>query len=115
MNEELTAIKAAMDNADFDTARALADAYVPAHPDEFSDYYAIVEAAESETAAHTEVVQSVEALRNAGLQSHQYRAEAFLLYRWAPLDASGASGPHVRHADEVQISASSTEPQIRNK
>lgn len=99
MNEELAAIQAAMEATDFATARDLADTYVAAHTDEFADYFAITEAAESESKALLAVVNAAAALRAAGLTAAHYRAEAFLLYRWDPQDVSGGSQPRVRNSE----------------
>lgn len=103
MNEELAAIKAAMDNLDFATARDLSTVYVNAHPDEFTDYVQMVENAETERAAMQAVVDAVEAVRNAGLVGQQYRAEAFIQHRWDPQDIGGTSEPVVRNPIEPTV------------
>ncbi len=103
MNEGLAAIKAAMENADFATARDLATNYVNARPDEFADYFAIVENADDEKTALREVVKAAAALRAAGLDAQHYRAEAFHLYRWEPQDVAGDSQPRVREAAQPTV------------
>lgn len=97
MNPELTALKEAMDGLDFVTARELATAYVAAHPDEFAEYSAMAESAETEQAAIQSVVHAVEVFRAAGLLESQYRAEAWHLHTWDPQDIGGAVRPRRRN------------------
>lgn len=103
MNDDLMAIKQAMDDLDFPTARDLAATYVPAHPEEFTDYVRMVEEAASEKDALAAVVAAVEGLRNAGLVDQQIRAEAFHLYRWEPQNINGDFEPVVRNPVEPQV------------
>ncbi|QEA10791.1 hypothetical protein [Mycobacterium phage Weirdo19] len=97
MNTELAAIKAALDEQDFATARDLATAYVTAHSEEFTDYQRIVAEAATEAEAIAAVVAAVEALRAAGLTDQQYRAEAFHLHRWNPQNIGGEFEPSIRN------------------
>lgn len=88
MNKELTALKNAMDDTDFDKARKVADAYVKAHPDEFADY--ADKTLES-------VVQAVDVFRAAGMENDQYRAEAWHLHAWEPQSIGGNVVPQKRN------------------
>lgn len=97
MNPDLQAIKDAMTNLDFDTARDLATLYVPAHPEEFVDYSQLVENAASEEEAIATVVQAIEVMRSAGMILQQYRGEAFCLYRWEPQSIGATTEPVVRN------------------
>lgn len=88
MNEELQAIKAAMEAADFDQARALSDAYVTAHPEEFTKF---------EGMDLAEVVTAVEKARDVDHDEvKQYTAEAFHLYTWPGQTIGGAVVPEKR-------------------
>ncbi|AZS06590.1 hypothetical protein SEA_JACOREN57_23 [Mycobacterium phage JacoRen57] len=97
MNEELQAIKNAMNNLDFDTARDLAAVYVPAHREEFVDFIEMVETSANELEAIARVVKAIETLRDAGLTLQQYRGEAFHLFRWDPQSIGGTTEPIVRN------------------
>src|SRR5665213_429097 len=96
MNQELQALKAAMDAMDFDTARELATAYVNAHPDEFTEYAALTESAESDQKAIEAVVADVEHYRSQGRLESQYRAEAWHLHTWEPQQIGVTVGPQRR-------------------
>lgn len=108
MNTELAAIKQAIDDQDFATARDLSTNYVTAHPDEFASYVAVVEIASDERAAKREVVKRISVFRSMGMEEDQYRAEAFQLHRWEPEIIGGASFPIIRN-DLV-----GTQPVVRN-
>ncbi|ABD58633.1 gp34 [Mycobacterium phage PLot] len=97
MNTELQAIKDAMNALDFDTARDLAKLYVENHPEEFVDYYQIVEESANEEEAIAKVVTSIEVLRAAGLTQQQYRGETFHLFRWDPQNIGATTEPVVRN------------------
>lgn len=96
MNPELQALKTAMDAGDFDTARELATDYVTAHPDEFTEHQTNTDNAETDHQAHQQAVKAVSAFRNAGMLDSQYRAEAWLLHTWEPLQIGAVMGPHRR-------------------
>lgn len=87
MNKELEKLKKAMDAADFDKARELADTYVQAHPDEFNDFAEL---------SIESVVQAVDVFRAAGMTDNQYRAEAWHLYKWAAQEIGAAAAPTLR-------------------
>lgn len=107
MQEQLQAIKDAMDRLDFATARDLSTNYVRGHPEEFTDYVAMVNDSANESEAIAKVVEAVEKLRDAGLVEHQMRAEAFHFYRWHPQNIGGTFAPTVRPEAAVH-------PTVRN-
>lgn len=88
MNQQLEAIKIAMDDLDFNAARALSDTYVAAHPEEFTEYADM---------AIESVVQAVDVFRAAGMVDHQYRAEAWHLHTWEPQTIGGGFQPSLRN------------------
>lgn len=91
MNPELEAIKQAMDNTngdrDIDQARALADAYVTAHPDEFGHL---------QTMPIETVVATIDVFREAGDDDSQWRVEAWLLHRYEPQTIGGPVTARIR-------------------
>lgn len=72
---------------DEDEARALADAYVAEHPDEFT---------ELATMTLEQCVESVEVFRAAGFADSQWRVEAWLLHHFEPQNIGGTVAPTVR-------------------
>lgn len=113
MNEQLEALKTAMDSGDWDSARDLATAYVTGHPDEFDDYRRIVAEAPDEKTALEKVAASCEALLLAGLHDLYYHAEAFQLHRWQPMDVGGSIQPQVRN-ELPAPPAPAQQPKVRN-
>lgn len=92
MNPELAAIKDAMDKdtgdgRDAELARTLADAYVAAHPEEFT------------VLANTNIelcVASVDMFRNNGAEDDQWRVEAWLLHHFEPQTIGGPVVAQIR-------------------
>lgn len=92
MNTELQAIKDAVDaevgdGSDFDGARDLADSYVKANPDKFTEY---------EGKDIPSLVKMVDVFRDAGLEDSQWTVEAWLLHRFEPQNIGGANQPQLR-------------------
>ena len=92
MNAELEAIKDSWDEStgqgrDDATTRALCDAYVAAHPEEF---------AELEGKTLEEVVNALSVFRNAGLEEEQWRCEIWQLHHWEPQNIGGTYQAQVR-------------------
>jgi len=92
MNAELEKIADAWDKntgdgRDDKGTRALCDAYVAAHPDEFT---------ELATLSLEDLVTSVSTFRNANLEESQWRVEVYLLYKFAPQQIGGEYQPQLR-------------------
>lgn len=92
MDKALEAIKNAMDKAvgdgrDDPEARRLADMYVEAYPEKFTQMRNL--------SVH-ELVQSVEVFRNANMADSWWAVEAWLLHHFEPLSVGGAFQPTVR-------------------
>lgn len=90
MNAELEAIKAAWDKAtgrnDAET-RALCDAYVEAHPDEFVDLL---------DKPLPTVVEALSLFREAGMETEMWRCEVWQLHHWEPQNIGGTYEAQVR-------------------
>lgn len=90
-SDPLEAIASAMDNSegtrDLSAARALADAYVAANADQFT-----------ELASKTldECVVAVDVFRSAGMTAEQWKVETWLLHQWEPQNIGGVAAPTVR-------------------
>lgn len=115
MIQELQDLKKAMEAGAFDTAREIADTYVVMHPDEFNDHYGHVANAANEAEALATIVNMCEKLRDAGLEEHQLRAEAFHLHRWHPQDIGGVYQPAVREDGDEDLPAPAAQPKVRNQ
>jgi hypothetical protein len=92
MNADLEAIKEAMDKAtgdgrDHSEACTLADAYVAAHPEQFTDLAAM---------PLDKCVTAVDAFRAAGMDEAQWQVEAWLLHRFLPQNIGGTAQAAVR-------------------
>lgn len=87
MNSELEAIKTAVEGGDFTQARTLADKYVKAHPDQFTD---------EQTMSIEDCVTSVDVFRAAGKESALWQAEAWLLHRFEAQQIGGNYQPAIR-------------------
>lgn len=97
MNAQLEAIRDAMDKStgdgrDFSQAVALAEEYVAEHPEEFADYASWGTGED----AREKTVHSVDVHRAAGLEEAQWRAEAWHLATWEPMNIGGAAQATVR-------------------
>lgn len=114
MIQELQDLKEAMEAGDFDRAREISDTYVTTHPDEFNDHLNHVGNAANEGEALAKIVDMCEKLRDAGLEEHQLRAEAFHLHRWHPQDIGGVYQPAVRKDEDEDLPAPS-QPKVRNQ
>lgn len=85
MNADLQAVKDAWDKdsgggRDEDKARELADAYVEAHSDEFEPLRDL---------SLDECVKAVDVFRAAGMETDQWRIEAWLLHAYEPQNIGG--------------------------
>lgn len=92
MNADLEAIKSAMDKdreggRDQELARTLADSYVAANPDEFTDLTDKTLSA---------CVEAVDVFRNAGYDEMQCRVETWLLHKFEPQHIGGETQAQVR-------------------
>lgn len=89
MNPELEAIRDAMaqPGRDIEQARALADAYVAAHPDEFGLLA---------TMPIESCVAAVDLFRNEADEASQWRVETWLLHRFEPQTIGGPVTAKVR-------------------
>ncbi|SPX87715.1 hypothetical protein [Mycobacteroides abscessus] len=92
MNADLEAIKSAMDKdreggRDQELARTLADSYVAANPDEFTDLTDKTLSA---------CVEAVDVFRNAGYDEMQWRVETWLLHNFEPQHIGGETQAQVR-------------------
>jgi hypothetical protein len=67
--------------------RSLADEYVAAHPEEFT---------ELATLSVEELVQAVDVFRAANLTQSQYRVEAWLWHHFEPQTIGGSAQPQIR-------------------
>jgi len=93
MNAELEKIADAWDKntgdgRDDKGTRALCDAYVAAHPDEFTELREL---------SIEECVQAVSTFRNANLEESQWRVEVWLLAKFAPQMIGGEYTAQVRN------------------
>ena len=92
MNAELEAIKDSWDKAtgdgrDEDGTRKACDAYVAAHPDEFTELTDMT---------LEQCVDAVSVFRNASLEESQWRTEVWLLHRFEPQQIGGSYQPVLR-------------------
>lgn len=92
MNAELEAIKDAWakdtgDGRDDVGARALCDAYVAAHPEQFTSL---------EVMSLEQCVNAVEVFRDAGMEEEQWKVEAWLLHHYEPQNIGGPITAQVR-------------------
>ena len=79
------------DGRDDAKARQLADEYVAAHPEYFT---------ELRTKSVHELVRAVEVFREAGMLDEQWRVEVWLLHNYEPQQIGGAAEPQVRIAGQ---------------
>lgn len=92
MNADLEAIKDSWDKTtgdgrDEDGTRALCDAYVEAHPEQFNSLREM---------SLEECVQAVSVFRQAGMAEEQWKVEVWLLHRWEPQTIGGEVQATVR-------------------
>lgn len=92
MNAELEAIKDSWDKntgdgRDEDGTRALCDAYVEAHPEQFVSLREM---------SIEECVKALEVFRDAGMAEEQWRVEAWLLHRFQPQSIGGPIQAQIR-------------------
>jgi hypothetical protein len=92
MDKELQAIRDAWDKdvgsgRDADKARQLAKKYVDAHPDQFESLKGMTV---------PQLVNSVDVFRAAGMETEQWRVEAWLLDRVPPQNIGGEYQAEVR-------------------
>ncbi|AEL19951.1 hypothetical protein SEA_TAPIOCA_23 [Mycobacterium phage Tapioca] len=92
MNAQLEAIRDAMNKdtgqgRDIDLARALADAYVTEHPDQFANLADM---------PIEQCVAAVDVFRSAGMEDDQWRVEAWLLHRFEPQTIGGPVTARIR-------------------
>ncbi len=92
MNAELEAIKEAWDKntgkgRDHDTARALADAYVAAHPEQFEQL---------KNLTIKQVVEAVDTFRRGHLEEQQWLAEVWQIHHFEPQNIGGEYQATVR-------------------
>jgi len=93
MNKELEAIKDSWskdtgDGRDEEGTRKLADAYVVAHPEEFTELREL---------SIDECVTAVSTFRNAHLEESQWRVETWLLHHFQPQQIGGEYTAQVRN------------------
>ena len=93
MNKELEAIKDSWskdtgDGRDDEGTRALADAYVAAHPEEFTELREL---------SIEDLVTSVSTFRDAHLEESQWRVETYLLAKFAAQSIGGEYTAQVRN------------------
>jgi tRNA A37 N6-isopentenylltransferase MiaA len=98
MNKDLKAVKDAWDPGDPETknvkakrdedkVRALSDAYVEAHPDEF---------AELREMTQEQCVQALEVFRAAGMEDSEWKVQAWLFHHFEPQNIGGEYKATVR-------------------
>jgi hypothetical protein len=92
MNSELEAIKDSWDKEtgdgrDEDGTRAACDAYVAAHPDQFTSL---------ETMSLDACVQALSVFRQAGMEEEQWKVEVWLLHHFEPQQIGGPMEARVR-------------------
>lgn len=91
MTPELEAIKAALDNSngdrDMTQVVALADAYVAAHPDQYTSL---------QNLEREQCVAALDVFRSAGMEEDQWRVEAWIQHRWDPMNIGGPVSAKVR-------------------
>lgn len=92
MNAELEAVRESWDKNTGDGrdeagTRALADAYVAAHPELFTELADMTV---------EQCAESVSLFRAAGLEESQWRVEVWLLHRFEPQQIGGTYQPTVR-------------------
>ena len=85
MNAELEAIRFAWDKntgdgRDEDGTRAMCDAYVEAHPEQFT---------ELRNMSLEQCVQALSVFRAAGMETSQWEVETWLLHRYEPQQIGG--------------------------
>jgi predicted ATPase len=68
-------------------ARAKADAYVDAFPEQFTGW---------EEMSVAELVQAVDLFRQSGMENDRWKVEAWLLHRYEPQNIGGIAEPQVR-------------------
>lgn len=92
MNAELEAIKDSWDKntgdgREEDGTRALCDAYVEAHPDEFNSL---------RTMTLDACVRAIDVFRAAGMDEEQWKVEVWLLHHFEPQSIGGPIQAQVR-------------------
>lgn len=89
MNEQLEDIKAAWDAEDRDAelVRGMSDAYVEAHPEEFSSYDGLDE---------KQLVKALEVFRDAGLEEDAFKVQVWLWHYFEPQEIGGTYRAKVR-------------------
>lgn len=92
MNSELEAIKDAWDKRtgtgrDEDGTRAMCDAYVAAHPEQFDSLREM---------SLEQCVNALSVFRQAGMEEEQWRVEAWLLHHFEPQHIGGPMQAVVR-------------------
>ena len=91
MNSELQAIKDVWDTVprDADLARTMSDAYVAAHPEEFTGF---------EGKTIEELCGAIDTFREAGMDEEVQRIETWNLHRFEPQNIGGTYQPQIRIA-----------------
>jgi hypothetical protein len=92
MNSELEAIKDSWDKSTGDGrdeagTRALADAYVASHPEQFEELAKLT---------IEQCVDAVSTFRNAHMEEEQWRVETWLLHHFEPQNIGGVYQAQVR-------------------
>lgn len=107
MNAELEAIRDTLDKQtgdgrDYDGAVDLADAYIAANPEQFTEF------AEDDI---EDSVKALEAYRNAGRDELEWRAQTWILHKWHPQQIGGTVQPSIR--DEAVTPVPNARPKVR--
>lgn len=108
MDKEMEDFQDALEKVDVPRAIAIADSYVAANPEKFSEFEAIVAKSESEREARENIVAAIDKLRGT-LPIQHHLAEMFHLNRWHPPNIGGESEPTVR---TLEINAK-VQPKVR--
>lgn len=87
MHDDLKAIKDQVEAGEIDAARELADAFVSDNPALFTDMAAL---------PVSELVNSVDVFRAAGMEDNHWQVEAWLLHRFDPQNIGGPAEATVR-------------------
>lgn len=90
MNAELAAIRDALDKTtgrDMAEVVTLADAYIAAHPDQFTSL---------QTMDRDQCVAAIDTFRAAGMEEDQWRVETWIQHRWLPMNIGGPVAAEVR-------------------
>lgn len=114
MNADLEAIRDAMDKTtgdgrDLDGAVALADAYVAANPDQFTEPMLAEAVAERKL---DNLVHAIEVLRDAGLHEREWQLMAFELSTFHRQEIGGAVQPVLR--EQAVSSVPNARAKVRN-